>query len=121
LKSRNAVLLRGGGESLRTNLALADAMNCAAIENGIPDNAIQIIRTHDREGVGVMLEQRDAINVLMRRGGNSLIQRVSDNSRIPVIKHYDGICHLYVAADAQLEMAVALAVSSNVHLPPVVS
>ena len=113
LKSGNAVILRGGGESLRTNLVLADAMNRAAIENGIPDNAIQIIRTPDREAVGVMLEQRDAIDVLIPRGGKSLIKRVSDNSRIPVIKHYDGICHLYVAADAQLAMAVALAVNSK--------
>ncbi len=113
LKSGNAVILRGGGESLRTNLVLADAMNRAAIENGIPENAIQIIRTPDREAVGVMLEQRDAIDVLIPRGGKSLIKRVSDNSRIPVIKHYDGICHLYVAADAQLAMAVALAVNSK--------
>jgi glutamate-5-semialdehyde dehydrogenase len=113
LKSGNAVILRGGGESLRTNLVLADAMNRAAIENGIPDNAIQIIRTPDREAVGVMLEQRNSIDVLIPRGGKSLIKRISDNSRIPVIKHYDGICHLYVAEDAQLEMAVGLAVNSK--------
>lgn len=113
LKSGNAVILRGGAESLRTNLVLADAMNRAALENGIPNGAIQIIRTPDREAVGVMLEQRDAIDVLIPRGGKSLIKRISDNSRIPVIKHYDGICHLYVAPDAQLEMAVALAVNSK--------
>lgn len=113
LKSGNAVILRGGGESLRTNLVLADAMSRAAIENGIPGNAIQIVRTPDREAVGVLLEQRDMIDVLIPRGGKSLIKRISDNSRIPVIKHYDGICHLYVAADAQLEMAVALAVNSK--------
>lgn len=113
LKSGNAVILRGGGESLRTNLVLADAMNRAAIENGIPEHAIQIIRTPDREAVGIMLEQREAIDVLIPRGGKSLIKRISDNSRIPVIKHYDGVCHLYVAPDAPVEMAVALAVNSK--------
>ncbi len=113
LKSGNAVILRGGAESLRTNLVLADAMNRAALENGIPDNAIQIIRTPDRDAVGVMLEQQDAIDVLIPRGGKSLIKRISENSRIPVIKHYEGICHLYIAPDAQADMAVALAVNSK--------
>ncbi len=113
LKSGNAVILRGGGESLRTNLVLADAMNRAALQNGIPNDAIQIIRTPDRDAVGVMLEQRDAIDVLIPRGGKSLIKRISENSRIPVIKHYEGICHLYLAPDAPVDMAVALAVNSK--------
>ena len=113
LKSGNAVILRGGGESLRTNLVLADAMNRAALDNGIPDNAIQIIRTPDREAVGAMLEQRDAIDVIIPRGGKSLIKRISENSRVPVIKHYEGICHLYIAPDAPVDMAAALAVNSK--------
>lgn len=113
LKSGNAVILRGGAEALRTNLVLADAMNRAAIENGIPEGAVQIVRTADRDAVGVMLEQRDSIDVIIPRGGKSLIKRISDNSRIPVIKHYDGVCHLYIAADADMDMAVALAVNSK--------
>ena len=113
LKSGNAVILRGGAEALRTNLVLADAMIRAASETGIPRHAIQIVRTPDREAVGVMLEQKDSIDVLIPRGGKSLIKRISDNSRIPVIKHYDGICHLYVAPDAAIDMAVSIAVNSK--------
>jgi glutamate-5-semialdehyde dehydrogenase len=113
LKSGNAVILRGGAEALRTNLVLADAMNRAAIENGIPVGSIQIVDTADREAVGVLLEQKDTIDVLIPRGGKSLIKRISESSRIPVIKHYDGICHLYIAGDAPVDMAVDLTVNSK--------
>jgi glutamate-5-semialdehyde dehydrogenase len=113
LKSGNAVILRGGAEALRTNLVLADAMNRAAIENGIPVGSIQIVDTADRKAVGVLLEQKDAIDVLIPRGGKSLIKRISDSSRIPVIKHYDGICHLYIAGDAPVHMAIDLTVNSK--------
>jgi len=113
LKSGNAVILRGGSEALRTNLLIADALSAAAASAGTPEKAVQIVRTPDRAAVGELLRQEAYIDVIIPRGGKSLIQRITAESRIPVIKHYDGICHQYVAADADLEMATALVVNSK--------
>ncbi|MHB0939485.1 MAG: glutamate-5-semialdehyde dehydrogenase [Armatimonadota bacterium] len=113
MKSGNAVILRGGSEALRTNMLIADAMAAAAASAGAPEKAIQIMRTPDRAAVGELLRQEDYIDVIIPRGGKSLIQRIAAESRIPVIKHYDGICHQYVAADADLEMAAAVVVNSK--------
>jgi glutamate-5-semialdehyde dehydrogenase len=113
LKSGNAVILRGGSESLRTNLVLADAMIGAAEAAGLPRCAIQIVDTPDRRAVADMLKLDDCIDVLIPRGGKSLIERIGRESRIPVIKHYDGICHLYIAPDADPAMAAALTVNSK--------
>ncbi|MDX2499657.1 MAG: glutamate-5-semialdehyde dehydrogenase [Deltaproteobacteria bacterium] len=113
LKSGNAVILRGGSESLRTNIVLADAMAEAASKHGLPDHAIQIIRSADRENVHHLLRMERYVDVLIPRGGKSLIERVASESRIPVIKHYDGICHQYLAADAPVERAVAVTVNSK--------
>jgi glutamate-5-semialdehyde dehydrogenase len=113
LKSGNAVILRGGSESLRTNIVLADAMMDAASKHGLPDHAIQIIRTADRENVHHLLRMDRYVDVLIPRGGKSLIERVASESRIPVIKHYEGICHQYLAADAPVERAVAVTVNSK--------
>jgi glutamate-5-semialdehyde dehydrogenase len=113
LKSGNAVILRGGSESLRTNLVLAKAMATAAAANGLPADAIQIIQTADRAAVGEMLKLEDCIDVLIPRGGKSLIRRIASESRIPVIKHYDGICHQYLAADADATMAAEVVVNSK--------
>lgn len=113
LKAGNSVILRGGSESLRTNIVLADAMIAASDRTGIPAGTLQIIRTADREAVRSLLQQEDLIDVLIPRGGKSLIQRVAEESRIPVIKHYEGICHMYLAADAEEQSSVALAVNSK--------
>jgi len=113
LKSGNAVILRGGSEALRTNLLIADALSAAAASAGTPEKAVQIVCTPDRAAVGELLRQEAYIDVIIPRGGKSLIQRITAESRIPVIKHYDGICHQYVAADADLEMATALVVNSK--------
>jgi glutamate-5-semialdehyde dehydrogenase len=113
LKSGNAVILRGGSESLRTNIVLADAMAEAASQHGLPDHAIQIIRTADRENVHHLPRMDRYVDVLIPRGGKSLIERVASESRIPVIKHYEGICHQYLAADAPVERAVAVTVNSK--------
>lgn len=113
LKSGNAVILRGGSEALRSNLALADAMIRGAVSAGLPEHAVQIVRRPDRETVGRLLQLDDCIDVLIPRGGKSLISRIARESRIPVIKHYDGVCHLYLAADAPADMAVDLAVNSK--------
>ncbi len=113
VKSGNAVILRGGSEALRTNILLADLMAAAAADAGVPADAVQIVRTSDRAAVGELLQLDRYIDVIIPRGGKSLIQRIAAESRIPVIKHYDGICHQYVAADADHDMAVALVVNSK--------
>ncbi len=113
LKSGNAVILRGGSESLRTNIVLADAMISALQENGVPEHAVQIIRVPGHEAVDELLKLDQYINVLIPRGGKGLIRRIAEGTRIPVIKHYEGICHLYLAEDAPDDMAVALSVNSK--------
>lgn len=113
IKSGNAVILRGGSESLRTNIVLADAMIRAATKHGLPESVIQIMRTPGHEAVKELLQMDQYIDVLIPRGGKGLIRRISEASRIPVIKHYDGICHLYLAEDAEAKMAVDLVVNSK--------
>jgi len=113
LKSGNAVILRGGSESLRTNIVLADAIISALKENSVPEHAVQIIRVPGHEAVDEMLKLDQYINVLIPRGGKGLIKRIVEGTRIPVIKHYEGICHLYLAEDAPEEMAISLSVNSK--------
>jgi glutamate-5-semialdehyde dehydrogenase len=113
IKSGNAVILRGGSEALHTNAILTDAMAAGAINAGLPAHAIQIIRAPGHEAVGELLQMDQYIDVLIPRGGKGLIKRIAEGTRIPVIKHYDGICHLYLAADANPEQAVTLAVNSK--------
>jgi glutamate-5-semialdehyde dehydrogenase len=113
IKSGNAVILRGGSEALQTNSILTDAMIEGAVSAGLPQHAIQIIRTPGHEAVGELLKMDDYIDVLIPRGGKGLIKRIAEGTRIPVIKHYDGICHLYLAADANPEQAVAIAINSK--------
>ncbi|QPK62413.1 glutamate-5-semialdehyde dehydrogenase [Methylomonas sp. LL1] len=113
IKSGNAVILRGGSEALQTNAILTDAMIAGAVAAGLPQHAIQIIRTPGHEAVGELLKMDDYIDVLIPRGGKGLIKRIAEGTRIPVIKHYDGICHLYIAVDADPEQAIALAVNSK--------
>ncbi|WP_150048798.1 glutamate-5-semialdehyde dehydrogenase [Methylomonas rhizoryzae] len=113
IKSGNAVILRGGSEALQTNAILTDAMVQGAVAAGLPQHAIQILRSPGHEAVGELLQMDRYIDVLIPRGGKSLIQRIAQGTRIPVIKHYDGICHLYLAADAEADKAVALAVNSK--------
>ncbi|MBE0437660.1 MAG: glutamate-5-semialdehyde dehydrogenase, partial [Methylomicrobium sp.] len=113
IKSGNAVILRGGSEALQTNMLLADAMIEGAVAAGLPEHAIQIMRTPGHEAVGELLKMDDYIDVLIPRGGKDLIKRIAEGTRIPVIKHYDGICHLYIAADAPPAQAVDLAINSK--------
>ena len=113
LKSGNAVILKGGSESLRTNMVLARAMRSAACEAGLPGDAIQLIESTDRAAVAELLKQEEFVDLIIPRGGKSLIKAVSEGTRIPVLKHYDGICHLYAASDADPGMAVSLVVNSK--------
>ena len=113
LKSGNTVLLKGGSECLRTNRVLADAMRSAAQEAGLPEDVIQLIDSSDRSVVGELLKQEKYVDLIIPRGGKSLIRAIAEGTRIPVLKHYDGICHQYVAEDADTEMAVSLIVNSK--------
>ena len=113
IKSGNAVILRGGSEALQTNTLLADAMIEGAVNAGLPQHAIQIIRLPGHEAVSELLTMDAYVDVLIPRGGKGLIKRIAEGTRIPVIKHYDGICHLYIAEDADPVQAIKLAVNSK--------
>ncbi len=113
IKSGNAIILRGGSEAIQTNTLLADIMTKAAADAGLPQHAIQIIRTPGHEAVAELLKMDEYVDVLIPRGGKGLIKRIAEGTRIPVIKHYDGICHLYIAEDASPEQAVDLAINSK--------
>ena len=113
LKSANAVILKGGSESIRSNLVLVKAMKAAIADAGLPEDAVQFIDSRDHAAVTELLQQDKYIDVVIPRGGKSLIKAVSAGTRIPVIKHYDGICHQYVSAHADLKMAVAVVLNSK--------
>jgi glutamate-5-semialdehyde dehydrogenase len=113
IKSGNAVILRGGSEALQTNTLLTDAMIEGAADVGLPKHVIQIIRTPGHEAVSELLKMDEFVDVLIPRGGKGLIKRIAEGTRIPVIKHYDGICHLYIAKDADTAQAVDLAINSK--------
>lgn len=113
IKSGNAIILRGGSEALQTNSLLADAMIKGAVAAGLPQHAIQIVRIPGHEAVGELLKMDEDVDVLIPRGGKGLIRRIAEGTRIPVIKHYDGICHLYIAEDADPKQAVDLAINSK--------
>ncbi len=113
VKSGNAVILKGGSESLRTNIVLAKAMRQAISDAGLPENTIQLIETTDRNAVTELLKQDKFIDLIIPRGGKSLITAIAEGTRIPVLKHYDGICHLYIAADADADMAAQLTINSK--------
>ena len=103
LKSGNACILRGGSDSFESSRAITACMQEGLKAAGLPEASIQLVPTTDRAAVGIMLTMTDDIDVIIPRGGKSLIQRVAAESRIPVIKHLDGICHVYVDAAADLE------------------
>ena len=119
LKSGNAVILRGGSESISSNLALAKVMSEAVASAGLPAASVQLVPTTDREAVGLMLKMDEKIDLIIPRGGETLIRRVVQNSTIPVIKHYNGICHVYVDGEADLEMAGEIAFNAKVQRPGV--
>lgn len=113
LKSGNTVILKGGSECLRTNRVLADAMRSAAVEAGLPEDVILLIDSTDHAVVSELLKQEKYIDLIIPRGGKSLIKAIAEGTKIPVLKHYDGICHQYIAEDADTEMAVSLIVNSK--------
>ena len=119
LKSGNAVVLRGGSESINSNLAISRILRGALRSVGAPEAALQVVSTTDRAAVLEMLKLEEQIDIIIPRGGEGLIRHVVENSRIPVIKHYKGVCHVYVDDGAELLMAVEIAFNSKVQRPGV--
>ena len=113
IKSGNAVILRGGSESVRTNTAILKAVKEGLNESSMPEYSVQMVLSKSHEDVNTLLTLDQYIDVLIPRGGKALIKAVSEKSTIPVIKHYDGICHMYIAPDADIRQAVDLAVNSK--------
>jgi glutamate-5-semialdehyde dehydrogenase len=109
LKSGNATILRGGSEAIGTNTALAKLVHAGLEAAGLPCDAVQVVATTDRAAVGELITMTEYVDVIVPRGGKSLIQRLIDEARVPMIKHLDGICHVYIDEDADLEKAVAVA------------
>ncbi|UCF57607.1 MAG: glutamate-5-semialdehyde dehydrogenase, partial [Deltaproteobacteria bacterium] len=119
LKSGNAVILKGGSEAIHSNLILADILREALEETGLPQKAIQVIPTTEREAVGILLSLEDDVDIIIPRGGEGLIRFVTENSRIPVLKHYKGVCHVYVDEFADPEMASEVCFNAKVQRPGV--
>ena len=119
LKAGNAVILRGGSEAINSNLAIVDLFKEALKEHDVNQDVINLLPTTDREAILHMLQLEELIDLIIPRGGEELIRFVAANSRVPVIKHYKGVCHLYVDRAADMDMAVSLAVNSKVQRPGV--
>ncbi len=119
IKTGNAVVLRGGSEALNSNLAIAEALQAGGAAKGLSANAIQLIPTKAREAVAIMAGMDQYIDLIIPRGGHSLIETVVSHARMPVIKHYHGVCHVYVDKQADLEMAKRIAINAKCQRPGV--
>ena len=113
LKSGNATILRGGSEAIHSNQANANCIRAGLKSTGLPENAVQLIETTEREAVGELLRMSDYVDVIVPRGGKGLIERVSAEARMPVIKHLDGICHVYIDDEADIEKAISIAYNAK--------
>ena len=118
-KAGNAVILRGGSEALNSNQALAGIISAALRETELPEKAVQVVPMREREAVNVLLKQEESIDLIIPRGGESLIRFVVENSKIPVLKHYKGVCHVYVDDGADIEMAKEICLNAKVQRPGV--
>jgi glutamate-5-semialdehyde dehydrogenase len=119
LKAGNAVILRGGSEAFHSNQALAAIIDRALNKAGIPEKSVQVVPVRDREAVLMLLNQETFMDLIIPRGGEGLIRFVVENSKIPVLKHYKGVCHVYVDADADLDMAQDISFNAKVQRPGV--
>ncbi len=113
LKSGNATVLRGGSEAFHSNQAIAGIIQQGLIKTGLPADAVQVLATTDREAVGRMIAMPEYIDVIIPRGGKGLIERISNDARVPVIKHLDGICHIYIDAEADIEKALQVSFNAK--------
>jgi len=115
LKSGNAAILRGGSEAAHSNRALARVIQQGLVAAGLPDSTVQVVETTDREAVGHLIAMPDYVDVIIPRGGKGLIARISEGARVPVIKHLDGICHVYIDDDANQDKAIKVAYNAKTH------
>ncbi|HEY7775151.1 MAG TPA: glutamate-5-semialdehyde dehydrogenase [Kineobactrum sp.] len=115
LKSGNATILRGGSEALASNCAIAACITRGLESAGLPAAAVQVVDTADRAAVGALITMAEYVDVIVPRGGKSLIERISRDARVPVIKHLDGVCHVYIDAGADHQMALAIAMNAKTH------
>ena len=119
LKAGNAVILRGGSEAFHSNQALAAIIDRALNKAGMPEKSVQVVPVRDREAVLILLNQEEFIDLIIPRGGEGLIRFVVENSKIPVLKHYKGVCHIFVDAQADLDMAQEISFNAKVQRPGV--
>lgn len=119
IKSGNAVILRGGSESLHSNQILAETVAAGLAESGLPETAVSFISVRNREAVNALLSQDAYVDLIIPRGGEGLIRFVAENSKIPVLKHYKGVCHVYVDASAEPAMAMEICMNAKVQRPGV--
>lgn len=119
LKAGNAVILRGGSEAFHSNQALARIISGALQETGLPERAVQVIPVRERSAVNALLKQEEFVDLIIPRGGEGLIRFVVQNSKIPVLKHYKGVCHVYIDASADLNMAQEICFNAKVQRPGV--
>lgn len=115
IKSGNATVLRGGSEAIHSNKAIASCLAIGLKEAGLPETTVQVIETTDRAAVGEMITMPDYIDVIVPRGGKGLIERISRDAKVTVIKHLDGICHVFIDRDADQEKAIAVSMNSKTH------
>ncbi|WP_250656868.1 glutamate-5-semialdehyde dehydrogenase [Alkalimarinus coralli] len=115
LKSGNATILRGGSEAIHSNQAVADCISQGLSSAGLPEDAVQVIKTTDRAAVGELITMPEYVDVIVPRGGKGLIERVSKEAKVAVIKHLDGICHVFIDRDADSEKALNIAFNAKTH------
>ena len=115
LKSGNAVILRGGSESIYSNQAIARCINAGLVAAGLSEDVVQVVETTDRAAVETLISMPDYVDVIVPRGGKGLIERISKDARVPVIKHLDGICHVYIDDRASMTKAVRIALNAKTH------
>ena len=115
LKSGNATILRGGSEAIHSNQAIAACISRGLAAVGLPETVVQVVNTTDRAAVGELITMTDYVDVIVPRGGKSLIERISSEARVPVIKHLDGNCHVYIDDQADKQKALAIAINAKTH------
>lgn len=115
IKSGNAVILRGGSEAIESNQALAACIHAGLDQAQLPGTVVQVVETTNREAVGSLITMPDYVDVIVPRGGKALIERISQDARVPVIKHLDGICHVYIDDDADVAKAIPIAINAKTH------
>ena len=115
LKSGNAAILRGGSEAICSNRAIADCIKAGLAQVGLPQSAVQVVETTDRAAVGELITMPQYVDVIVPRGGRGLIERIAQDAKVPVIKHLDGVCHVYIDSQADLEKAFSIALNSKTH------